>query len=117
MINKLLPILLVILFLLGIFSGVLKGETTDVCHFLYKDNPNLTFIFFICFTGYIFLKIFIGIYSRYTHYEGWIFNIILIGILILIVASNEIVYEIFCSGTERSPAGLGDEPNRYNRYY
>tara|TARA_Y200000002_G_scaffold380077_1_gene390737 strand:- start:84 stop:431 length:348 start_codon:yes stop_codon:yes gene_type:complete len=114
--NKLLPILLVILILLEIFSGVLKGETTGVCEFLYKDNPTWTYIFFICFTGYIFLKIY-WLFPRYTGNEGWIFTIIIAGILILITGSNEIVYETFCSGTERSPTGLGEEPNRYNRYF
>jgi len=30
----------------------------------------------------------------------------------LIAGSNEIVYDTFCSGTERSPRGLNEEPNR-----
>jgi hypothetical protein len=114
--NKLFSILLVLIILLGIFSGVLKGQTTTLCEFLYKDNPTLTFILFFCVTGYIFVKI-LGIYFRYTDYEGWIFTIILVGIMILIAGSNEIIYDTFCSGTERSPGGLNEEPNRYNRYF
>jgi hypothetical protein len=53
----------------------------------------------------------------YIDYEGWIFTIILAGIMILIAGSNEIIYDTFCSGTERSPGGLNEEPNRYNRYF